>query len=205
MLKRMSQLKDHYIVCGIGRVGGNVAHELTLTGREYVVIDTSQAHIDAYRERVPDTPFLHGDASEDDLLRQAGVESAAGVFAVTGDDSKNLVITLSARQLNPALRIVARCHEVNYIDKIRKVGADSIVSPDFTGGMRIASAMIRPQVVNLLDEMRRRTETRFIAITHNPVTMSRMDRLFGVTMAERGVSQLVSVDLEAAVRFREAG
>ncbi len=158
MFKRMSQLKDHYIVCGIGRVGSNVAHELTLTGREYVVIDTSQAHIDAYRERVPDIPFLHGDASEDELLREAGVERAAGVFAVTGDDSKNLVITLSARQLNSALRIVARCHEVNYIDKIRKVGADAIVSPDFTGGMRIASAMIRPQVVNLLDEMRRTEE-----------------------------------------------
>lgn len=178
MLKRMSQLKDHYIVCGIGRVGGNVAHELTLTGREYVVIDTSQAHIDAYRERVPDIPFLHGDASEDELLREAGVERAAGVFAVTGDDAKNLVITLSARQLNPALRIVARCHEVNYIDKIRKVGADSIVSPDFTGGMRIASAMIRPQVVNLLDEMRRTEEGLRIEEVEVPQSFS------GRTLAE---------------------
>lgn len=158
MLKRMAQLKNHYIICGIGRVGSNVGHELALTGRSHVVIDINQSHIEAYREKYPDLLYLHGDGSEDELLRQAGVEAAAGVFAVTGDDAKNLVITLSARQLNPALRIVARCHEVNYIDKIRKVGADAIVSPDFTGGMRIASAMIRPQVVNLLDEMRRTEE-----------------------------------------------
>ncbi len=155
MQKRMSALKNHYIVCGIGRVGSNVAHELAVTGRQYTVIDTNQAHIDAFRERYPDTLFLHGDASEDHLLVEAGIERAAGVFAVTGEDSKNLVVTLSAKQLNPAVRIVARCHEISYIEKIRKVGADAIVSPDFTGGMRIASSMIRPQVVGFLDEMLR--------------------------------------------------
>ncbi len=155
MLKRMSELKHHYIVCGIGRVGSNVAHELALTGRQYIVVDTNQEHINDYRERYSDITYLHGDASEDELLEQAGIKRAAGVFAVTGDDAKNLVITLSAKQLNPAARIVARCHEVNYIEKIRRVGADAIVSPDFTGGMRIASSMIRPQVVSFLDEMLR--------------------------------------------------
>jgi voltage-gated potassium channel len=155
MLKSISKLNGHYIVCGIGRVGSNVAHELSVTDRPYVVIDTSQAHIDAYRERYADALYLHGDASDDEILLNAGIGRAAGIFAVTGDDAKNLVITLSAKQLNAAARVVARCHEVNYIEKIRKVGADAIVSPDFTGGMRIASAMIRPQVVNFLDEMRR--------------------------------------------------
>ena len=155
MRKRMSELKHHYIVCGIGRVGSNVAHELAVTGHAYVVIDTSQAHIDTYRERYSDVLYLHGDASEDELLLEAGLQHAAGVFAVTGDDAKNLVVTLSAKQLNPTVRVVARCHEVNYIEKIRRVGADSIVSPDYTGGMRIASSMIRPQVVSFLDEMLR--------------------------------------------------
>ena len=155
MLKRIDALRGHYIVCGIGRVGSNVAQELVATNRQFVVIDTNQAHIDAYRDRHNELMYIHGDAAEDDLLVQAGIHSAAGVFAVTGDDAKNLVITLSAKQLNPAARVVARCHEVNYIDKIRKVGADDIVSPDFTGGMRIASTMIRPHVVSFLDEMLR--------------------------------------------------
>jgi voltage-gated potassium channel len=155
MQKRIDKLKDHYIICGIGRVGTNVAHELEVTNRDYVILDINQHKIDEYRSRYPDVCYLHGDGSEDEPLIDAGIARAAGVFAITGEDSKNLVITLSAKQINPAIRVVARCHEVNYIEKIRKVGADAIVSPDFTGGMRIASSMIRPQVVSFLDEMLR--------------------------------------------------
>jgi voltage-gated potassium channel len=155
MLKRIESLARHYIVCGIGRVGTNVAQELAATDRPYVAVDVNQHHIDAYRERYPEAPYVHGDASEDEVLRQAGISRAAGVFAITGDDSRNLVITLSAKQLNAAVRVVARCHEVNYIEKMRMVGADVIVSPDFTGGMRMASSMIRPHVVSFLDEMLR--------------------------------------------------
>ena len=155
MLNSIARLNRHYIVCGIGRVGANVAHELEVTGRPYVIIDVSQASIDGYRERYADSLCVHGDASDDGVLEQAGLAKAAGVFAVTGDDAKNLVITLSAKQANATVRVVARCHEVGYIEKIRKVGADDIVSPDFTGGMRIASAMVRPHVVNFLDQMLR--------------------------------------------------
>ena len=155
MQKSIAALKQHYIICGIGRVGTNVAHELEVTGRHYVVIESDKDAIERYLERYPDALCTHADSSEDSALTEAGIEHAAGVFAVTGDDSKNLVITLSAKLLNATARVVARCHEVNYIDKIRKVGADAIVSPDFTGGMRIVSSMIRPQVVSFLDEMLR--------------------------------------------------
>jgi voltage-gated potassium channel len=155
MLKRIAGMSGHYIVCGIGRVGSNVARELLSTDRTFVIVDSNQAHIDAFRERHPDTVFLHGDGAEDAMLQDAGVERAAGVFAVVGDDSRNLVITLSAKSLNPKVRVVARCHDIAWVDKMKKVGADAIVSPDFTGGMRIAAAMIRPTVVTFLDEMLR--------------------------------------------------
>jgi len=168
MQNQIDRLENHYIVCGIGRVGTNVAHELSVTDREYVVVDTSQQKLHEHRERYTDTPWLHGDASEDEVLMRAGVARARGVFAITGDDSKNLVITLSAKVLNPRARVVARCHELNYIEKIRKVGADAIVSPDFTGGMRIASSMIRPQVVNLLDEMLRSDDKLRVEEVHVP-------------------------------------
>ncbi|MBI3935870.1 MAG: NAD-binding protein [Betaproteobacteria bacterium] len=153
MEKHIHKLKGHYVVCGIGRVGRNVAHELERTGRAYVVIDENTVSIETHLEKYPDTMFVHGDASDDDILHKGHAETAAGLFAVTGDDSKNLLITLTAKQINPALRVVARCHEVRNIEKLHKVGADAIVSPDFTGGLRIASAMIRPQVVTFLDEM----------------------------------------------------
>ena len=171
MMHDIENMEGHYVVCGIGRVGTNVANELAITDRPYIVIDSDQAKITAYLEKNPDVPYVHGDASEDDILLTAGVRKAAGVFAITGDDSKNLVITLTVKQLNAATRVVSRCHEINYMEKMKKVGADAIVSPDFTGGMRIASSMIRPQVVSFLDEMLRtddrlRVEEVHVAASH---------------------------------------
>ena len=155
MLKRIAELSGHYIVCGAGRVGLNVTDELENTGRAFVLVDVDPEQIRALTERYAQAMYVQGDGTEDVLLLQAGVRRAAGVFAVTGDDSRNLVITLSARQLNPNCRIVARCHDGNYFSKMERVGADAIVSPDLTGGMRIVSSMLRPSVVSFLDEMLR--------------------------------------------------
>lgn len=153
MEKQARKLQGHYIVCGFGRVGRNVATELTNTNRHFIAIDPEEARFTDNAERFPGLVYLHGDASDDDRLIVANIDEAKGVFAVTGDDSRNLMITLTAKQLNPHVRVVARCQEVRNMGKMQKAGADSIVSPDFTGGMRIASAMIRPHVVGFLDEM----------------------------------------------------
>ncbi len=155
MEKIIRRLHGHYIVCGYGRVGRNVAQELETTHRHFVAIDEDEAMLEAQKEKYPALLFLHGDASDDDMLIRADIEDAKGVFAVTGDDSKNLMIALTAKQLNPNVRVVARCHELRNAEKMRKAGADTVVSPDFTGGMRIASAMVRPHVVSFLDEMLR--------------------------------------------------
>ncbi len=155
MERLIRKLHGHYIICGYGRVGRNVAQELEATNRHFVTIDEDLEMLLQQKERNAGLLYLHGDASDDDMLIAADIEDAKGVFAVTGDDSRNLMIVLTARQLNPKARIVARCHEVRNIDKMRKAGADTVVSPDFTGGMRIAAAMIRPQVITFLDEMLR--------------------------------------------------
>jgi voltage-gated potassium channel len=153
MQNRIGKLKDHYIVCGVGRVGSNVAHELVATGRHCVVVDTDLQNIESYQSRHPEQLYLHGDATDNDVLISAGVHHARGVFAVASDDSQNLVISLSSKQLNPKLRVVARCHDVKNVEKTRRAGADEIVSPDFTGGLRLVSAMVRPHVVSFLDDM----------------------------------------------------
>jgi voltage-gated potassium channel len=149
----IDRLRKHYIICGVGRVGGNVAHEMVATRRDFVAIDHDEQAVARFDEKYPDHLYLHGDGGDDELLVKAGIRHAAGVFAVTGDDNQNIVIALTAKQLNPAVRVVARCHEVRNIEKARKAGADVTVSPDFTGGLRIASAMIRPAAVTFLDEM----------------------------------------------------
>jgi len=153
MEKAIKKLKGHYLICGYGRVGRNIAHELTATNRHFVGIDEDLVRLEDYKEKNPSFLYLHGDASDDDVLLSADLEDAKGVFAVTGDDSRNLMIVITAKQLKPSLRVVARCSETRNMEKMRKAGADAIVSPDFTGGMRIASAMIRPHVVSFLDEM----------------------------------------------------
>ena len=153
MEKAIAKLTGHYIMCGIGRVGTNVAHELANTGRTLVVIESDRAALDRWLEHHPDTLYLHDDAADDDALRTAGVLKAAGVFAVTGDDSHNLMVSLSVKLLNPKTRVVARLHDIRNADKARRAGADEVVSPDYAGGMRIASAMVRPHVVNFMDQM----------------------------------------------------
>ncbi|MCX7169850.1 MAG: NAD-binding protein [Proteobacteria bacterium] len=155
MEKTIRKLHGHFIVCGSGRVGRNVSAELEATHRHYVAIDENLENLESQHEKKPGLLYLHGDASDDDMLILANIAQARGVFAVTGDDSKNLMIGLTAKQLNPAVRVVARCSDMRNVEKMRKAGADAIVSPDFTGGMRIVSAMIRPHVVSFLDEMLR--------------------------------------------------
>jgi voltage-gated potassium channel len=168
MEKRIKKLSQHFIICGFGRVGRNVARELQQTGRHFVAIDPELARFEENQERFPGLLYLHGDASDDDLLVAADLADARGVFAVTGDDSRNLMIIITARQLNPTVRIVARAQETRNIEKMRKAGADAIVSPDFTGGMRIASAMVRPHVVSFLDEMLKSEKRLRVEEVHVP-------------------------------------
>ncbi|WP_283744523.1 potassium channel protein [Sideroxydans sp. CL21] len=153
MKLKIEQLKNHYIVCGVGLVGSNVAHDLELTGRPSVIIDNDLENIHRYLEMHPTQLYLHGDATDNDVLLAAGITNAKGVFAVAHDDSANLVISLSSKQLNPKLRVVARCHAPKNAEKTRRAGADEVISPDFSGGLRIVSAMVRPNVMNFLDEM----------------------------------------------------
>ena len=153
MLKQIAQMKGHYIVCGVGRVGSNVAHELAMTGRSFVMVDDDMHVIQHYLDTHPEQLYIHGDATDNDVLLAAGINNAIGVFAVAHDDSSNLVISLSAKQLNPNLRVVARCHDLKNAEKTRRVGADEVVSPDYSGGLSLVSAMVRPNVMNFLDEM----------------------------------------------------
>jgi voltage-gated potassium channel len=150
--------KEHYIVCGMGWAGLHIVRELRETKRPHVIIDISQEKIDKSLETMPGEVFIEGDATDNNTLLKAGAEKASGLFAVTEDDNLNLVICLSARQINPELRIVAQCNEMRNIEKMQKAGANAVVSPGYISGMRIASEMIRPTVVDFLDKMMRGRE-----------------------------------------------
>jgi len=158
MEKRIEKLRDHYIVCGADGVGTHVARELAATERPYVVIDADREKIERFLGGDESPAFVVGDATDNETLRRAGIERARGLFAVTGDDNQNMVISLSARQLNPHARVVARCDETRNAEKMQRAGADAAVSPTRIGGMRMASEMLRPAVVSFLDVMLRRED-----------------------------------------------
>ena len=152
MDKEIAKLKDHIILCGVGSVGNQIASELFKTGTPFVAVDADESAL-SHLQRLGDVLCITGDATTDEPLRLAGVERAKGLIVALRDDKDNAFVILSARTLNPNLRIVARLVEEENAEKLRRVGADEIVSPDNIGGMRMASVMIRPTVVTFLDEM----------------------------------------------------
>ena len=147
--------RGHYIVCGMGWAGLHIINELQDTKRAHVIVDISKSKVDKTLETMPKEIFIEGDATDNDTLIKAGIEKASGLFAVTGDDTQNVVICLTAKQLNRSLRVVAQCNEMKNIDKMNRAGADAVVSPGYISGMRMASEMIRPTAVNFLDKMLR--------------------------------------------------
>jgi voltage-gated potassium channel len=155
MEKLSTSLKEHYIVCGAGRLGLTIANELSAVQMPHVLVEVNRDRIENVSEAFQNYIVIEGDATDDNTLLKAGIKKAKGLFAVTDNDNQNLVINLTAKQLNPALRIVTRCNEISYTGKMRKSGADAVVAPNYIGGLRMASEMIRPSVVSFLDIMLR--------------------------------------------------
>lgn len=160
MDKEIGKLRGHFIVCGAEGAGFYVVNELVETKRPYVVVDTDMKKIEKLLEAFPKPVFLEGDATESSTLVEAGIGEAKGLFAVTTDDNQNLVISLTAKQANPNVRVVARCQDLRNVGKIKKAGADAVVSPTYIGGLRMASEMVRPAVATFLDTMLRDKEKR---------------------------------------------
>ncbi len=155
--KRMRRMKDHVVVCGAGSTGRNVIEELIKTGVPVIAIDVNEIELKEIADRHPNAEYSYivGDATDDDVIAQVNLPGARGLVAALSSDKDNLYLTVSARQDNPRARIVARCAELSHVEKIKKSGADAVVSPNYIGGLRLVSEMLRPSVVRFLDEMLR--------------------------------------------------
>jgi len=152
MLKQIRDLRDHFIVCGAGELGHHVVQELLKTRNSFVVIDVSDEQLEKIKQ-LGEFPVLKGDAADEDTLTTAGLTHARGLASVLSEDRDNLMVTVTARQMNPNVRIVARCAEARMAGKLIRAGANTAVSPNTIGGMRLASELVRPHVVGFLDMM----------------------------------------------------
>ncbi len=153
MEKIINNMENHYIVCGIGRHSLHLMEELSYYSSKNVCIEISAEVIENVKKTFSDIYYVEGDASEDEILLKAGIEKAEGIFASTSDDNLNLVICLSARRLNPNIKIVSLCVNHRNMGKLRLAGANKVVSTNYIGGLRMASEMLRPSSTQVFDIM----------------------------------------------------
>lgn len=155
METRVQRLSNHFVLCGYGRVGRQIARELQREGAQFVVIDVNQGSLeDAVRDG---HLVVHGNASDDDVLRQASICRASGLITAIAEDANNIFVTLSARALRPDLPIVARANYEDTVPKLRRAGATRVVSPYTMAGQQMAMLAVRPAAVDFVETLLRGT------------------------------------------------
>jgi voltage-gated potassium channel len=147
--KMIDALKDHYIICGFGRMGSLICREFTAKPLPFLVVEKSPELTEKLKE--DGYLYLHGDATDDETLLKAGIARAKGLISVVTSDTENVYITLTARGLNPDLFILARAGEEGSDIKLKRAGANKVVSPYHIGGNRMAQAILRPNVVDFIE------------------------------------------------------
>lgn len=151
MKEAISSLRNHIVICGAGRVGGNVVDILKAENVPFVLIDENEELIASLRDE--GLLAMTGDATKDEVLLEAGILHARGVISALSDDAYNVFVTLTARHLNPNLMVVARAERPETIDKLKRAGADKVIAPAQLGGQRMASAILKPVSVDLVDTL----------------------------------------------------
>jgi len=151
MESQIGKIKDHFIICGYGRVGREVAADFSRAGVSFVVLDPDEATAEDARQA--GFLCLTGSASADEKLRESNIEQARSLIAVTGSDAENIFITLTAKELNPEISIVARACSANAVPKLKRAGADKVVMPLRIGGRHIAMQAMRPLVIDFVDTL----------------------------------------------------
>ncbi len=153
MERAIKRMTNHYIICGAGSNGHYVLEELVRTKRKVVVVEKDAKKVQDLISR--EIPVIAGDASDDSVLQEAGIDRAAGLISSLPEDKDNLFVVITARGLNPNLRIIAKLDDVGVREKFLRSGADAAVSASYIGGLRMASELVRPETTTFLDTMLR--------------------------------------------------
>ncbi|MFH1422084.1 MAG: TrkA family potassium uptake protein [Planctomycetota bacterium] len=157
MEKKIGELRKHIIVCGVGETGYYIVEELSRIRVPFVVVETSEERLERIK-KLHGSLYINGDATDDNVLKKAGIDHAAGVILALPGDKDNLFATVTTRQFSPHIKIVVKCTDPRTDDKFVRAGADKVVSPAAIGALRLVSEMVRPSVVTFLDRMLRDPE-----------------------------------------------
>jgi voltage-gated potassium channel len=149
LIKQIKRLKDHYLICGFGRIGEIIAHELQARGLPLVVVENNPDNLP--RLEAAGHHYVVGDATREEALLEAGIKRAKGLVASVHSDASNVYIVLTARSLNPQLHIVARAEDRAAEQKLLRAGADKVESPYYMGGQKMAHTILHPTVVTFME------------------------------------------------------
>jgi voltage-gated potassium channel len=191
MTREIDALRDHYVLCGFGRVGATVARQLRHEGVPTVIIDDIPDSLE--RARRDGFLIVEGDATDDATLRAAGLERARGIITTVDSDASNVYVILSARAINPNLFVVARANQAGAEDRLVRAGADRVVSPYAMAGHRLAGLALRPRVVDFVDAALSHGD---LAFALEEVTTTREGSIVGRTVGdlrEQGIFTLAIV------------
>jgi len=181
-------MNNHYIICGFGRIGKIICRELKANHIPMVVIDSAPGVEPAAEHQ--EILIIHGDATSEDVLLEAGIERARGLVSVVRSDSDNVFITMSARGLNPNLFILSRAEEEHSEKKLMRAGANRVVMPYHIGGQKMAHAIVKPAVSDFLEFT---VHNRKIGLEMGEVVVSGRSPLNGVKLADSGIRQQMDV------------
>jgi len=194
MEKKLAKIKNHFIICGFGAVGEDVVNEFIRENKPFVLIEKDKNVLNKLLKEFPGIIFVIGDATDDEILKNAQIEKAKGILAVLGKTADNLYICLSARSLNPKLRIIARVIESESIDKLKKAGADYVFSPEKIGGIRLAAAALKPAVTSFLDAIIR---GEYLDLVLNEVEVQEHSSIVRKTLKESEISKNIGIIISA--------
>jgi voltage-gated potassium channel len=194
MEKKLAKIKNHFIICGFGAVGEDVVNEFIRENKPFVLIEKDKNVLNKLLKEFPGIIFVIGDATDDEILKNAQIEKAKGILAVLGKTADNLYICLSARSLNPKLRIIARVIESESIDKLKKAGADYVFSPEKIGGIRLAAAALKPAVTSFLDAIIR---GEYLDLVLNEVEVQEHSHIVRKTLKESEISKNIGIIISA--------
>ena len=183
MDKEIKKLKNHHLVCGGGETGRHVLTELIKNKEQVVLVEQDEENIERCKD-IGDLLYVKGDATDDQNLLTAGIEKASGILICLPTDKDNLYVTMTARMLNKSIRIITRMIDQKLEAKLRKAGANYVVSPNYIGGLRMASEMIRPTVVNFLDSMLRSSQGN---LRIHQIVVSNDSEVEGQKISESGI------------------
>ena len=191
MKKTISKLKDHYVICGYGRMGAVIAKELSDKGKKFVIIDHSEEKIEIIREN--GMLCLQGDATSEETLKSAGIDKASGVAVVLDTDQDNLFVTMSIKTVYPDTFLLSRCSRKENQSKLIRAGANKVINPYISGGHRMAEILIKPQVEDSITVVSPKDSK--VNLTIDEISLTGVQKYNGITIKESEIRNKFDVSI----------